>query len=78
VNRLRIIGALAAAAYVAGCTRGWVRPGSDSADLDREKFECQFEASKTVASTRMEGATAEVKRAELETLCMEAKGWSRQ
>jgi len=34
--------------------------------LDREKFECQFEASKTVASTRMVGATAEVKRAESE------------
>jgi hypothetical protein len=77
LNRLRIIGALATAACVAGCARDWVRPGAESADLDREKFECQFEASKTIAS-RMEGATAEVKRAELETLCMQAKGWSRQ
>jgi hypothetical protein len=78
VNRLRIIGVLAAAACVAGCARSWVRSGADSADLDRAKFECQFEASKTVTAARMEGATAEVKRAELETLCMQAKGWSRQ
>jgi hypothetical protein len=77
LDRLRIIGALATAACVAGCARDWVRPGAESADLDREKFECQFEASKTIASTRMEGATAEVKRSELETLCMQAKGWSR-
>jgi hypothetical protein len=78
VNRLRVIGILAAAVCVAGCAQSWIRTGADSADLDREKFECQFEASKTVASARMEGATAEIKRAELETLCMQAKGWSRQ
>jgi hypothetical protein len=52
-------------------------PGADAADLDREKFECQFEASKTVASAGTEGAVAETKRNELESLCMEARGWSR-
>jgi hypothetical protein len=46
-------------------------------DLDREKFECQFEASKTVASAGMQAQVAETKRDELESLCMEAKGWSR-
>jgi hypothetical protein len=45
--------------------------------LDREKVECQFEASKTVASAGTEGAVAETKRNELESLCMEARGWSR-
>jgi len=51
-----------------------VRRGADAADLDREKFECQFEASKTVASAGTQGAVAETKRNELESLCMEARG----
>jgi len=77
MDRLWIIGVLAVAGCVAGCTRSWVRPGADSADLDREKFECQFEASKTIVASGMEGAAADQKRAELESLCMQAKGWSR-
>jgi hypothetical protein len=56
------------------CARTWMRPGADAADLEREKFECQFEASKAIASA---GTAAEVKRDELDSLCMEAKGWSR-
>jgi hypothetical protein len=77
MDRLRIISVLVVAACVGGCARTWVRPGADAADLDREKFECQFEASKTVASAGTEGAVAEKKRDELESLCMAAKGWSR-
>jgi hypothetical protein len=74
MDRLRIIGVVAVAACVGSCARTWIRPGADAADLDREKFECQFEASKTIASA---GTVAEAKRDELESLCMEAKGWSR-
>ena len=77
MDRLRIIGVLTVAACVGGCARTWVRPGADAADLDREKVECQFEASKTVASAETEGSVAETKRNELESLCMEARGWSR-
>jgi hypothetical protein len=75
--RLRIIGVVAVAACVGSCARTWVRPGAAAADLDREKFECQFEASKTVASAGAGAAVAEAKRGELESLCMGAKGWSR-
>jgi hypothetical protein len=40
--------------------------------------ECQFEASKLTISAGLDGMAAERKRAELEALCMEAKGWSRR
>jgi hypothetical protein len=74
---LRIIGLLAVAACVDGCARNWVRPGADAADLAREKFECQFEATKAVAAVETEAENAETKRGEFESLCMEARGWSR-
>jgi hypothetical protein len=74
---LRIIGVLVVAACVDGCTRNWVRPGADAADLARERFECQFEAAKAVASAGTETEDVEAKRSEFESLCMEAKGWSR-
>ena len=79
MDRLRmLIGVWAAAAGVASCATAWVRPGAESVDLNRENIKCQFEASKLTTSARMEGAAAEGKRAELESLCMQAKGWSRQ
>ena len=74
---LRIIGVLVVAVGVDGCTRNWARPGADAADLAREKFECQFEATKAIATAETEGENAETKRGEFESLCMEAKGWSR-
>jgi hypothetical protein len=79
-----MIGALAVATSVAGCATTWVRPGGESSDLGhdhelgRDDVECQFEASKLTSSAGMEGAAAEQKRAELEALCMQARGWSRQ
>jgi hypothetical protein len=73
-----IISALAVAVCVAGCATAWVRPDAESVELNREHVECQFEASKLTASAGLEGADAERKRAELEVLCMEAKGWSRR
>jgi hypothetical protein len=51
--------------------------GQRAADLDREKFKCQFEASKTIASAGTVAPVAEAKRDELESLCMGAKGCSR-
>jgi hypothetical protein len=69
---------------VAGCATTWVRPGGESSDLGhdnelgRDDVECQFEASKLTSSAGMEGAAVEQKRAELEALCMRARGWSRQ
>jgi hypothetical protein len=85
MDRLRrIIGVLAVAACVAGCATTWVRPGGESSDLGRDNdlgrddIECQFEASKLTSSAGMEGAAGEQKRAELEALCMQARGWSRQ
>jgi hypothetical protein len=39
-------------ALVGSCTRTWIRAGADSADLEREKFECQFEASKSLPPER--------------------------
>jgi hypothetical protein len=84
-GRLRMmIGAWAVATSVAGCATTWVRPGGESSDLGhdnelgRDDVECQFEASKLTSSAGMEGAAAEQKRAELEALCMQARGWSRQ
>jgi hypothetical protein len=77
VDQLRIIGVVVVAACIGGCARTWVRPGADAVDLEREKFECQFEASKAVASAGMEAAVAEARRDELESICMQAKGWSR-
>ena len=62
MGRLRIIGVVAVAACVGSCARTWSRPGADAADLEREKFECQFEASKAIASA---GTAAEAKRDEL-------------
>jgi hypothetical protein len=73
-----IISALAVAACVAGCATAWVRPDAENGDLNRENAECQFEASKLTASAGLEGVDAEQNRAELEVLCMEAKGWSRR
>jgi hypothetical protein len=73
-----MIGVLAVAACVAGCATARVRPDAEGADLKRENVECQFEASKLTASAGLEGVDAERKRAELEALCMEAKGWSRR
>jgi hypothetical protein len=85
IDRLRtIIGALGVAACVAGCATTWVRPGGESSDLGRDDdprrdtVECQFEASKLTSSAGMEGVAAEQKRAELEALCMQARGWSQQ
>ena len=75
-----MIGALAVATSVAGCATTWVRPGGESSDLGhdnelgRDDVECQFEASKPTSSAGMEGAAAEQKRAELEALCMQARG----
>jgi hypothetical protein len=77
MDRLRIIiGVLTMAAVVGSCARTWVRAGADAADLEREKFECQFEASKTIASSGTDATVAETRRSELESLCMTAKGWS--
>jgi hypothetical protein len=53
------------------------RPDAESVDLNRENVECQFEASKLTAAAGLDGVAAEQRRAELEVLCMEAKGWSR-
>jgi hypothetical protein len=79
VDRPRMmIGVLAVAACVAGCATAWVRPDAEGADLNRENVECQFEASKLTISAGLDGMAAERKRAELEALCMEAKGWSRR
>jgi hypothetical protein len=78
VDRLRIIGVLAMAACAAGCATTWSRPGAEGQDRDRENIECQFEASKLVGSAGLEGVAAQQKRVELEELCMQAKGWSRQ
>jgi len=85
LGRLRImIGVLAVAVCVAGCATTWVRPDGESSDqgrdndLRRDNVECQFEASKLTSSAGMEGVAAEQKRAELEALCMQARGWSRQ
>jgi hypothetical protein len=77
MDRLGIVGILMVAACIGSCTRMWVRPGADAADLAREKFECQFEASKAVASSGTDAGVAESRRVEFESLCMEAKGWSR-
>jgi hypothetical protein len=74
---LRIIGVLAMAVCVDGCARNWVRPGADGGDLARERFECQFEATKAVAAAETEAENSEAKRGEFESLCMEARGWSR-
>lgn len=78
MDRLRIIVILAIAGCATGCATTWSRLGAESPDLNRENIECQFEASNLVASAGMEGPAAEVKRVELETLCMQSKGWSRQ
>jgi hypothetical protein len=56
--RLRMIGVVAVAACVGACARTWVRPGANAADLDREKFECQFEVSKVVANDLASSAAA--------------------
>ena len=56
---LRIIGVLAVAVCVDGCARNWARPGADAADLAREKFECQFEATKAVVAAGTEAENAE-------------------
>jgi hypothetical protein len=55
----------------------WVRSNANTADLERERFECQYEAIKIAASAEM-GAADEGKRSEFEAICMQAKGWSRQ
>jgi hypothetical protein len=77
MDRLRIISVVTMAALLGSCARTWVRAGADAADLERDKFECQFEASKTIASSGTDAAVAETTRNELEGLCMAAKGWSR-
>jgi len=77
MGRLRIIGVVAVAVCVDGCARNWARTGADAADLARDKFECQFEASKAVGAAGTGAENAEAKRGEFESLCMEAKGWSR-
>jgi len=77
MDLLRIVGVVAAAACVGSCARTWIRSGVDAADLDRERFECQFEASKGTVADGAPTGIPEAKRDELERLCMEGKGWSR-
>jgi fructose-specific phosphotransferase system component IIB len=50
MDRLTIIGVVALTACVGGCAQTWLRRGADAADLNRVKFECQFEAAKTITS----------------------------
>jgi hypothetical protein len=66
---LRIIGVLVVAVCVHGCARNWARPNADVADLAREKFECQFEATKAVVAAGTEAEKAEARRGEFESLC---------
>jgi hypothetical protein len=73
-----VVSAWAVAACVGGCSTAWVRPDAESVDLNRENVECQFEASKLTTSAGLQGVAAEQRRAELEVLCMDAKGWSRR
>jgi hypothetical protein len=42
-----------------GQSSAFFRPGADAADLDRERFECQFEALKAVVSIRTKAGAAE-------------------
>jgi hypothetical protein len=37
MDRLGIVGILMVAACIGSCTRTWVRPGADAADLERLK-----------------------------------------
>jgi hypothetical protein len=59
MSRLSIIGVVAVAACVGSCARTWSRPGADAADLEREKFECQFEASKANVSAEAQAPVSE-------------------
>ena len=77
VGWLKIIGVLVVAVCVVGCARNWARPGAGAPDLARETFECQFEATKAIAAAGAEVENADARRGEFESLCMEAKGWSR-
>jgi hypothetical protein len=71
-----MIGVVALAGCIAGCAQtSWVRSNATTVDLEREKFECQYEALKVTASARM-GAADESKRNEFEANCMQVKGWS--
>jgi hypothetical protein len=74
---LTTIAVVAVAVCVGSCARTWNRAGADAADLSREQFECQFEASKGAAADGAPTEIPEAKANELERLCMEAKGWSR-
>ena len=74
MDRLRIISVVTMAALLGSCARTWVRAGADAADLERDKFECQFEASKAIASSGTDPGVAEARRGEFESLCMEARG----
>jgi hypothetical protein len=65
---LRIIGVLVVAVCVHGCARNWARPGADAPDLTREKFECQFEATKAVVAAGTQAENAEARRGEFESL----------
>jgi hypothetical protein len=56
-----------------GAYFSWEEPNENETQNRNIAF-CQFEASKLTSSAGMEGVAAEQKRAELETLCMQARG----
>jgi len=64
----------------------WVRAGATSADFDTDKARCQYEATlgtpgsyygRGMGNAMAAGISDGLRMAELQTLCMQARGWQR-
>ena len=75
------------ALMLAGCqTAGprWDKPGATAVDFEKDKLECEYDATKATAAggdfgmrTAVGAGFAEgFKKLELMTLCMKTKGWT--
>jgi hypothetical protein len=87
---VRIIALIMLGSSASGCASQmmWVKPGLTQVDFEHDKLECEYEARKSTqmpsaASVTMEGALVAgieggMRLVELQTLCMQARGYSQQ
>jgi len=88
---LRFAAAVVCILTLAGCANNvrWVRPGATAADFEADKLRCEYDARLATANSATaptygmgnaigQGISLGIEQANLMTLCMQTKGWTRQ
>lgn len=56
----------------------WTKPGVATEQVSQDRKRCEYEARTALSGSQMPVERAMFREAELERLCMEAKGYSRR